>query len=186
MTTKDNPGTLPINLYAVGPPNDQPLDLTKLGEPAVQPLSPLPQETTECLYKSNQIVCVQGDKADSDNSLVLACRQENAKVGMKKVKAKMFVQDPFNPICLFEDSEKYVEVYSIMCILTSYKHHQHVLELKEEELILLQDEIQQTSDILTLTEAMEISTDELGVSDVARHSSRRRKRRFAEDYLYYE
>ena len=54
----------------------------------------------------------------------------------------------------------------------------------EEELILLQDEIQQTSDILTLTEATEISTDELGVSDVARHSSRRRKRRFAEDYLY--
>ena len=71
MTTKDNPGTLPINLYAVGPPNVQPLDLAKLGEPAVQPLSPLPQETTECLYKSNQIVCVQGDKADSDNSLVL-------------------------------------------------------------------------------------------------------------------
>ena len=74
----------------------------------------------------------------------------------------------------------------MLCILTSYKHHQDVLELKEEELILLQHEIQQTSDILTLTEATEISTDELGVSDVARHSSRRRKRRFAEDYLYYE
>ena len=71
MTTKDNPGTLPINLYAVGPPNVQPLDLAKLGEPAVQPLSPLPLETTESLYKSNQIVCVQDDKADSDNSLVL-------------------------------------------------------------------------------------------------------------------
>ena len=41
MTTKDNPGTLPINLYAVGPPNVQPLDLTKSGEPAVQPLSPI-------------------------------------------------------------------------------------------------------------------------------------------------
>ena len=146
----------------------------------------MPQETTECLYKSNQIVCVQGDKADSDNSLVLACLQENAKVGRKKVKAKMFVQDPFNPICFLEDSEKYVEVHSIMCILTSYKHHQDVLELTEEELILLQDEIQQTSDILTLTEAMEISTDELGVSYVARHSSRRIKRRFAKDYLYYE
>ena len=89
---------------------------------------------------------------------------------MKKVKAKMFVQDPLNPICFLEDSEKYVEVNSIMCILTSYKHHQDVLELKQEELILLQDEIQQTSDILTLTEAIEISTDELGVSDVARRT----------------
>ena len=103
---------------------------------------------------------------------------------MKTVKAKMFVQDPFNPICFLEDSDKYVEVNSIMCILTFYKHHQDVLELKEKELILLQDEIQQTSDILSLTEAMEISSDELGVSDVARDSSRRRKRRFAEDYLY--
>ena len=103
---------------------------------------------------------------------------------MRKVKAKTFVQDPFNPICFLEDSEKYVEMNSI--ILTSYKHHQDVSELKEEDLILLQDEIQQTSDILTLTEATEISTDELEVSEVAGHSSRRRKRRLAEDYLYYE
>ena len=30
MTTKHNPVTLPISLYAVGPPDFQPLDLTKL------------------------------------------------------------------------------------------------------------------------------------------------------------
>ena len=83
----------------MGPPDVQPLDLTTLGEPAAQLL---PQkETTECLYKSNQIVRVKGDKGDSENSLVLACLQENAKVGMRKVKAKTFVQDPFNPICFF-------------------------------------------------------------------------------------
>ena len=105
---------------------------------------------------------------------------------MRKVKAKTFVQDPFNPICFLEDSEKYVEMNSIMCILTSYKHHQDVSELKEEDLILLQDEIQQTSDFLTLTVATEISTDELELCEVAGHSSRRRKGRLAEDYLYYE
>jgi len=66
--------------------------------------------------------------------------------------------------------------------LTSYKHNQDVLELKEEELILLQDEIQETSDVLILTEATEISTYE---PEVMRHSARRRKRRFAEDYRYY-
>ena len=86
-------------------------------------------------------------------------------------------------ICFSENSEKYIEVDSIICILTTYKHNQDVLELKEEELILLQDEIQQTSDVLTLTEATEISVDE---PEVMRHSSRRRKRRFAEDYLYYD
>ena len=115
--------------------------------------------------------------------MVLACLQENVKVGIKKVMVKIFVQDPLNPICFSEDSEKYIEVDSIICILTSYKHNQDVLELKEEELILLQDEIQQTRDVLTLTEATEISADE---PEVMRHSSRRRKRRFAEDYLYYD
>ena len=35
--------------------------------------------------------------------------------------------------------------------MTSYKNNQDVLELKEEELLLLHDKIQQTSDVLTLT-----------------------------------
>lgn len=56
-------------------------------------------------------------------------------------------------------------------------------ELKEEELIPLQDEIQETSDVLTLTEATEISADE---PEVMRHSSRRRKRCFLQEYLYYD
>ena len=40
----------------------------------------------------------------------------------------------------------------------SYKQNQDALELKEEELILLQDENQLTSDVLTLTESTEISS----------------------------
>lgn len=72
-----------------------------------------------------------------------------------------------------EDSEKYITVNCIICVLTSYKHHQDVLELKEEELIQLQDEIQETSAVLILTEATEFSADEL---EGMRHSSRRRKR----------
>ena len=62
MTTKDNPGTLPINLYAVGPTHVQPLNLTKLGDN--HSVQQLPQkEVKEFLYTSNQIVCVKHDKA---------------------------------------------------------------------------------------------------------------------------
>ena len=68
--------------------------------------------------------------------------------------AKIFVLDPFNPICFSQDSEKYIEEKSNICILTSYKHNQDVLELKEKELTLLQNEIQQTSDVLTLAESL--------------------------------
>ena len=51
--------------------------------------------------------------------------------------AKIFVRDPFNPICFPQDSVKYIEEESNICILTSYKHNQDVLELKEKELTLL-------------------------------------------------
>jgi len=76
MTAKDNPGTLPINLYAVGPPDVQPLDLTKLGDH--HSVQQMPQkEMTEVLFTSNQIVCVNHDKGGPKNTLVLACLQEN-------------------------------------------------------------------------------------------------------------
>ena len=68
--------------------------------------------------------------------------------------AKIFLRDPFNQLCFSQDSEKYIEEESNICILTSYTHKQDVLELKEKELTLLQDEIQQTSDVLTLAESL--------------------------------
>ena len=68
--------------------------------------------------------------------------------------AKISVRDPFNPICFPHDSEKYIEEKSNIRILTSYKHNQDVLELKKKELILLQVEIQQTSDVHTLAESL--------------------------------
>ena len=49
----------------------------------------------------------------------------------------MFVRDPFSPICFSEDLEKNFEEESIISIFSDI---QDVLELKEEELILLQDE----------------------------------------------
>ena len=42
--------------------------------------------------------------------------------------AKFFVRDPFNSVCFSEDPEKYIEEENIICISTSYKHNQDVLE----------------------------------------------------------
>lgn len=67
ITTKDNPGTLPINLYVVGPPDMEPLDLTKLGDH--HSVRHMPQkEETEFLYSSNQIICVKHDEGGSENT----------------------------------------------------------------------------------------------------------------------
>lgn len=44
-------------------------------------------------------------------------------------------------MCFWEDPEKNIEEENIISITTSYKYSEDVLELKGEELILLQDEI---------------------------------------------
>ena len=67
----------------MGTPGVQPLDLTKLGD--YHSVQHMPQkEETEFSYTSNQIVCVKDDKGDSEITLVVACQQEEAKVGIEK------------------------------------------------------------------------------------------------------
>ena len=109
MKTKDNPRTLPINLYAADSPTVKSLDFTMLSEVAAVPVPH--RETTETLYKLRQIVCVKADSNESHQLfIVIACLQENASVGMKRVKAKVFIQDPFSPVLFTEDAERYVDV----------------------------------------------------------------------------
>ena len=105
MTTKDNPGTLPINLYATDSSTVEPLDFTVLSEEAAVPA--LHRETTETFYKQSQIVCVKGDSSDTRQLFKMARLQENVSVGMKRVKAKVFIQDPLNPVLFTEDAERY-------------------------------------------------------------------------------
>ena len=89
MTTKDNPGTLPINLYAADSLTVQPLDFTVLSEAAAVPVPH--RETRETFYKLSQIVCVKTDSSDFRQLFTMACLQETVSVGMKRVKAKVFI-----------------------------------------------------------------------------------------------
>jgi len=54
---------------------------------------------------------------------------------MKRVKTKVFIQDPFNPMLFMEDAERYVDVSNIVCALTCYNYPKDTLELEEDELI---------------------------------------------------
>jgi len=151
MTTKDNPGTLPINLYATDSPTVQPLDFTVLSEAASVPVPH--RETTETFYKQSQIVCVKADSSDTRQLFIMACLQENVSVGMKRVKAKVFIQDPFNPVLFTEDVERYVDVSNIVCALTCYNYCEDILELEEGDLILLLDVLHHTDEVVTVAEA---------------------------------
>ena len=122
MTTKDNPGTLPINLYAADALTVKPLDFTMLSEAAAVPVPH--KETTETFYKLRQIVCVKAVSSDTRQLFIMACLQENVSVGMKRVKSKVFIQDPFNPVLFTEDKERYVGVSNIVCALTCSKYRE--------------------------------------------------------------
>ena len=80
------------------------------------------RETTETFYKLRQIVCVKTDSSDTRQLFIMACLQENMSVGMKRVNAKLFIQDPFNPMLFAEDAERYVDVSNIVCALTCYNY----------------------------------------------------------------
>ena len=145
------------------------------------------RETTETFYKLRQIVCVKANSRDT-RQFIMACLQENASVGMKRVKAKVFIQDPFNSVLFTEDAERYVGVRNVVCALTCYNYREDTLELEEGDLILLLDVLHHTNEVVTVAEAAEsVEMTETAV-DEEQHEwiPRRRKRRFESDFFYYE
>ena len=174
MTTKDNPGTLPINLYATDSPTVQPLDFTVLSEAAAVPVPH--RETTETFYKQSQIVCVKADSSDTRQLFIMACLQENVSIGMKRVKAKVFIQDLFNPVLFMKDAERYVDVSNIFCALTCYNYREDILELEEGDLILLLDVLHHTKEVNTVAKAAEtVEMTETAANEVQHERISRRR-----------
>ena len=68
----------------MGPPDVQPLDLTKLEDHHSVHFSSKTHATEIGNRVFVHIVYVKDDKVGSEITLVLACLQENAKVGIKK------------------------------------------------------------------------------------------------------
>ena len=85
-------------------------------------------------------------KSDTRQLFIMACLQEDVTAGMKRVNAKVFVQDPFNPVLFTEHAERYVDVSNIVCALTCYNYKEDTLELEEGDLILLLDELHHTTE----------------------------------------
>ena len=97
---------------------------------------------------------------------------------MKRVKAKVFIQDPFNPVLLTEDAERYVHVSNIVCALTCYNYREDTLQLEEDYLILLLDVLHHTNKVVTVAEAAEsVEMTETAVDKVQHERIPRRRKR---------
>ena len=115
----------------------------------------------------------------------MACLQENVSVGMKRVKAKVFIQDHFNPVLFTEDAERYIDVSNNVCALTCYNYREDILELKKGNLILLLHVLHHTNQVVTVAEAAEtVEMTETAANEVQHERiSRRRNRRFESDFF---
>ena len=75
---------------------------------------------------------------------------------MKRVKAEVSIQDPFNPVLFTDDAERYVDVSNIVCALTWYNYREDILELEGGDLILFLELLHHTADeVATVAEAAE-------------------------------
>ena len=110
-----------------------------LSETAVTPVTHM--ETTETLYKLSYTVCVKADSSES-HQLFISLSARECECRYKRVKAEVFIQDPFNPVLFTEDSERYVDVRNIVCALTSYNYSEDILQFEEDDVILLLDVFQ--------------------------------------------
>ena len=94
---------------------------------------------------------------------------------MKRVKAKVSIQDPFNLVLFTEDAERYVDV-----ALTWYNYREDILELEGGDLILLLELLHHTDEVVTVAEAAE--TVEM-TETAARGESTPRNYRFESDFF---
>ena len=124
------------------------------------------------------------DSSDTRQLFIMACLQENVSVGMKRVKAKVFIQVPFTSMLLTEEAERYVDVSNVVCALTCYNYRKDILEL-EDDLILLLDVLHHTNEVVTVAEAAEsVEMTETAVNEVQHERiPRRRKRWFESDFF---
>jgi len=114
----------------------------------------------------------------------MACLQGNVSVGMKRVKAKVFMQVPFNPMLLTEDANRYVDVSNVVCALTCYNYCKDILEISFS-LMCFTTPMKSSLDVAEAGESVEMT--ETAVDEVQHERiPRRRKRWFESNFFYYE
>ena len=101
MSTKENPGTLPINLYAQVQPTITPLDFSKIAEDGQDGARTTAHHDNshELLYTSGDVVFVTS--VVTSGRTVVYVLEESITASTKKAKARLFEGDPFNPLIFY-------------------------------------------------------------------------------------
>lgn len=139
MTTKDNPGTLPINLYERPQASVKPLDFTRMQlRDATSQNKEAPHLSTpvEHIYHVGEVVGVQ-----SDGKISLGLIQKPFTIRDTELHVKHYLQDVFEPSEFILLTSESVPISKDKCLgsIQSFEHlGTDVISVSEEEIVLLQ------------------------------------------------
>ncbi len=171
MTTKDNPGTLRVNLYVMDP-LVEPADFEQLASSNQRETSI--EKEQECQYTQGHIVF----KNNAKDSFTFGGLLESVPVTKKKAKVVVYAENPFNPLMYHEKDKRCIPVNDIICHVEKSQKHLDTIEIDEDEFLIIQQEIIKQSDVLTENEVREAVEQDEGTSEsfpVTRRSTRPRK-----------
>jgi hypothetical protein len=199
FSTKDKPGTLPVNVYMVEEPTPQPLDLSRQTDHTVAQLNGAPPVVTN----KQIIACVKAGfhpKEARPSPFYLACLEEPLKDTIQVADALWFSQDICHPLNFVKDLRGPLHVKAIVCCVETYSRstddtdtvrlreavYQELLQATRDEGDMLTNEEQQDQDVedeeLTGIDcAMSIFTE----STTTTRSGRASKRRDDREYVYF-
>ena len=194
MSTKDNPGTLPMNLYLTEQPTSQPFDFGKIGEGQ--------GETTETVVTARR----ERERKEGSSDLVqssgdigylapdaLSCKiklyvlQQDVTTTTKKARAMCFDADVFNPLTFTEEAEREISVKDICGFLKESFVNDKIIEMTENEFIHYQSHLIGRVESVTIEEGGEsVGEDQEQTNTTLRRSRRARKRANFDEFMYYD
>jgi len=192
MSTKDNPGTLPINLYLTEQPTSQPFYFGKIGEVQGETVLTCTAREREGKDGSSDLVQLSGDivylSSDASSSkMKLYVLQQDVTTVTKKARAMCFDADVFNPLTFTEEAEREINVKDICGSLAESFVNDKIIQMTENEFIHYQSHMISHVDSVTIEGARECEGEDQEQSNTAlRRSRRAKKRAHFEEFMYYD
>ena len=104
MSIKDNPGTLPINLYASKPATPEPVDFCA----SISTINYKAATPEEIVYTSGAIVF-----EEKNNKIIIHKLDENIKKNDKKGKTIEYKQNAFDPLCFYAEKTSEIQLKDV-------------------------------------------------------------------------
>ena len=108
MSTNDNPGTLPTNLYLTEQPTSQPFDFGKIGEVQGETVATTRERGGKEGSGGGDIAYLTSDASSCKMKLYVL--QQDATTATKKARSMCFDSHVFNPLTFTEEAERKISV----------------------------------------------------------------------------